>query len=229
VAVASVLLTLAAVNYFDFGRPTTTESPPVESPAPSQEVKPADEPLALPPENKPPTEAPPETLEENIESLMEAIAAVCADGEAREVTLVLSEKEANAQASELIVQTEVPEDIPLEIKDIYIDFQPGNSVLTEIDAVALGSLQATVKVKSQVDIIEGKPAVAVTEINFGFIPLSGALKDRIAGLVREKIEDLLNQLTETGLVCDREIGLVYQDIDIQEEEAAITVLIQLKV
>jgi len=179
----------------------------------------------LPPENNPVTEETDVTLEENIENLMKAIADVCAGGEAREVTLVFSEKEANEQAAELIAQTEIPEDIPLEIKNIRIDFQPGNSVLAEIETVAMGFLQATVKVKSQVGIAEGKPTVAVTEINFGIIPLPDSLKDRIADLVKERIEDLLNQLTETGLGCDGEVALAYKDIDIQEEEATITVLV----
>ena len=227
VVIAAVLITVAAVNYFEFGQPATTESPP----SPSQEVKPAAEPPVPPSGSEPVTEETPETpetIEKGIENLMEAVTDVCAGGEAKEVTLVFSEIEANALAAEGIVQVGIPEDIPLEIKDIHVDFQPGNIVLTEIDTVALGSLQAKVKVKSEVDITDGKPAATVTEIDFGFIPLPDSLKDRVADLVREGIEDLLNQLTETGLGCDGEVALAYKDIDIQEEEATITVLVQPK-
>jgi len=38
VAIAVVFVIIAGVNYFDFGQPSTTESPPVEPPAPAQEV-----------------------------------------------------------------------------------------------------------------------------------------------------------------------------------------------
>ncbi len=161
-----------------------------------------------------------------MEKLRKAAAEVCATGQSREIALAFTQAEANAQGARLLAQTEMPPDIPAEIKGVYIDFKPGNTVLTEIEAAAL-VLTFKIKVESQVGIKDGKPTVAVTKVSFGFLPSS--LKDRIAGLVRQKTEALLRQVTDTELGCDgKKVDAVYTNINIQEEEAVVTIQLKLR-
>jgi hypothetical protein len=64
----------------------------------------------------------------------------------------------------LLQQFEMPEDIPLELDDVRVDFKSGNNVVTEAKTSASG-LKITLKVTSHVSIEEGKPVVEVTDIN----------------------------------------------------------------
>ncbi|GAG18095.1 unnamed protein product, partial [marine sediment metagenome] len=167
--VAIVVLILAGVSYSLLSKPSPTEPPPqvapsIEQPAPSRE-------------SEPPSVQPPLSFEQKMESLQKDIADVCATNESKEVTLVFSETEANNQAAKLLAQTEIPEDIPLEIESVYIDFQSDNNVLTEARSVIYNRFKVTIKVKAQVGIEDGKPEVKVTSISFGFVPLPKPLKD----------------------------------------------------
>ena len=230
VTIVAVLLIASGVYYFILSKPSPPAEqptspreikPPTEQPTPPVETKPSTERLAPPEESKPPTEQPPLTFEQKIESLKQAVADVLATGEAREITLVITETEANDQAANLLPQAEIPGDIPLEIKGVRIDLQTGNNLLTEIEAVIYG-FTGKIEVKSHVSIEEGRPAVEVTDVS---VPLPG-VKDKIAGLIEQKIEDLLSQLTETALGSDEEVDLEYKEINIQEEKVTITVLIK---
>ncbi|MFC2065979.1 hypothetical protein ACFLUO_02800 [Chloroflexota bacterium] len=196
--------------------------PPAEQPVPTKESEaPAEQPVP-PKESEAPVEQPPLTLEQKIEKMRKAIAEVVATCESKEVTLVFTETEANDLASILLTQFEMPEDIPLQIGDVHIDFQTGNNVVTEAETAGSG-LKITLKVTSHVSIEEGKPVVEVTDIN---LPLPQSLKDQVDVLVKEKTMALLDQLTQAELVSDGEVELEYTDIDIQEEELTITLLIK---
>ena len=230
--VVAVLLIAAGINYiishFDLSVPARTEptqqqaptatEPPAEQPTPTEQPVPARK-------SEAPVEQPPLSFEQKIENLRKAIAEVCATGESKEVTMVFTEAEANDQAAKLLTQTEMPEELPLEIKNVYIDFQAGNNVLTEVETATSG-LTVTIKVKAQVGIEEGKPAVEVTDVSLGLLPLPESLKDEIAGLARQKTEDLLDQLTEAELGDNGKVDLEYTDINVQEEKVAITVIIK---
>ncbi len=212
-----VLFILIGVGYFLFASDRSpTESPPqgtpsAEQPAPPRESKPASEKPAL-------------SFEQKMETLKKAVADVCAGGESKEVTLVFTEAEANNQAAKLLAQAEV-EDIPLEIKSVHIDFQADNSLAIEAKTVAYG-FEVMIKVKAQVGIEEGRPEVEVSNISFGFVPLPKSLKDEIVGLITQKIDDLLSQLTQTNVACDGKVDLEFTHINISESKATSTVIIK---
>ncbi|MFC2001166.1 hypothetical protein ACFLUZ_01525 [Chloroflexota bacterium] len=231
-AVVAVLLILAGIDYFILN-PPSKEPPPAEVPAPPRETKPPTVPPTPVIESKTPTEPPapavasetpatppPLSLEQNMEKLGNAIADVSATGENQEVTLVLTEAEANEKAADLLTKAELPEDLPLEIKNVHIDFQTGNNLITEIEAVVYG-FTGKITVKSHVSIEDGKPAVEVTDV--GVPPLPG-VKDMVSDLISQKIGALLDQLT--GLGGNEGVTVEYQDIDIQEGEATITLLVK---
>ena len=229
-AVALLLIAVGiiyATGYLNFNIPPPTEpvpqqAPPAKQPVPAKESEaPTEQPVPAK-ESEAPIEQPPLTLEEKLEKLRKAIADVGATGESKEITLVFTETEANDLAETLLVQIEMPEDIPLQITKVHIDFQTGNNVVTEAETAASG-LTITLKVKSHVSIEEGKPAVEVTDIN---LPLPKSLKDKITVLVREKTVALLDRLTQAELGDNEKVDLEYIDIDIQEEELTITLLIK---
>lgn len=207
----AVALILGGVGYSFFSKPSPAEPPPQVTPA--AESKPSPEPL-------------PQSFEQKIESLQRAIADVCATGESKEVTMVFSETEANDQAAKLLAQIEIPEDIPLEIESVNIDFQSENNVLIEARSVIYDRFKVTIKVKTHVGIEEGKPKVEVTSISFGFVPLPEPLKDRIVDLGMQKIDALLTQLAEAGLDCDGKVDLQFTDINIEGDKVTVTAIIK---
>jgi len=217
---AVVLLILAGAGYFVWSNLFPPEPPPpgatlTAPPPPPKESKP------------PPPKKPAPGLEEKVENFMQAIADVSATGKSKEVTLVFTEAEVNDQAAMLLTQVEIPGDIPLEIKGVHIDFQTDNNLVTEVETATYG-FEVTIKVKTKVGVKEGKPDVEITDVSFGFIPLPETLKDRIVDFLKQKIDDSLVQLTETGIGGNGKVNLEFKDINIQEEEMTITVIIKPK-
>lgn len=215
--VIAVLLILAGVSYSLVRNPALTEPP-------QQDMPPMEQP-APPKESKPPSEQPALSFEQQVEDLKKAIAEVCATGESKEVTLVVTETEANNLAAQMLTQAEIPEDIPLEIKSVHIDFESDNSVITEIKSATYG-VTVTVKLRAQVSVERGKPEVKVTDVSFGFVPLPQSIKDRIVVYITQKIDDLLSQTTETAIGCNGTVGLEFKDINVQQTQMTVTVIIR---
>jgi len=218
VAVGGVLFILVGVGYFLFSSPPPTGSSGLGIASTEQSTPPR--------EAKPPSEQPPLSFEQKVEKIREAIADVCATGESREVTLVFTETEANDQAAKLLATAEIPADIPLEVESAHIDFQSDNNVLAEAKSVIYNWLKVTIKVTTHVSLEEGKPKIDITKVSFGFIPLPQPLRDRITGLMTQKIDDLLNQMTEAGIGCNGKVDFKFKDISIQQEKLTITVVIE---
>ena len=220
ITIAGLLVLAGAsyfLGYFNFNIPPPPEPPPQGTPA---EPPP-------PRESELPTRQPAPGVKEKIESLGQAIADVSTTGESKEVTLVFTEAEINEQASILLAQIEMPEDIRLEVKSVHIDLQTDNKLVTEVETVAYG-FEVTIKVKAQVGIKEGKPGVEITDINFGFIPLPGTVKDRITALITQNTDDLLVYLTESEIGGGK-VDFEFKDINIQQKEITIAIIIKPKV
>jgi len=218
VAVGGVLFILTGVGYFLF---SSLSQPELPQPSVTSTVQSA--PLK---EAKPPSEPPPPSVEQKVESVREAIADVCATGGSREVTLAFTETETNDQAVKLLAMAEIPADIPLEVESVRIDFQSDNNVLVEAKSVIYNRLKVTIKVTTHVSIEEGKPKIDITKVSFGFVPLPQLLKDRITGLITQQIDDSLNQMTEAGIGCNGKVDFKFKDISIQPEKLTITVVIE---
>jgi len=223
-----VLLIIAGVTYSILNNPPQPEpSPQGAAPAePSPPAAPAAEPPSPPKESPSPITTPAPSFEEKVENFMQAIADVSATGESKEVTLVFTEAEVNEQAAKLLSQVEMPEDIPIEIRSVYIDLKADNNIVAEVETVTY-DIGVTIKVKTQVGVKEGKPDVEVTDVSFGNPLLDALLKDRITALITQKIDDLLVQLTEAEIGGDG-VASEFKDINTQEEEVTITVIIKPK-
>ena len=193
ISVAAVaMFSLAGVKYS-----ATSKSPlPTIQPAPTvKTTQPTTQPPS-PAKSQPttPTVSVTLTFEQSLQDLMKAVNEAIATGKSQEVKLVVTEAEANAQAASLLTQAQMPQDVPLKIKGAHLDFKPGNTLLIDLETTALG-LSVTIKVNAQVSVKDNKPAVDVTNINFGLIPLPQSLKDQASDLIKQAITDLLDQLT----------------------------------
>lgn len=197
--------------------PATPEATPTTPPAPPKESIPS-------PPPKPPPEPPAPSIEEKVVDFGQAVADVLASGESQKVTLVFTEAEVNEEATKLLSQVEIPEDIPLEIKSVHIDLQPDNNLLTEAETTILG-FGVTLKANAQVSIREGKPEVDITKVSFGAIPIPGAIKDAVVGFITQQTDDLLVQLTKPAIGGDG-IDLEFQEINTQEDKVTITILVK---
>jgi len=171
-----------------------------------------------------PQPPPPPTFEEKIDRLKQAITDACHTGQSQPLTLPFTEAETNEQATKFLTRLKLPEDIPLEVKSIQIDFQADNNVAVEAKSVIYDKLKATIKANAHVSIKDGKPDVELTRVSFGFVRLPRAVRDKIIGLVPQKIEALLNYLAETETECRGKVNLEFTGITIGETEATVSVI-----
>jgi len=208
-----VPLVLAGVVYILIGNPFSS------APTPEETAPPA--PVAEPPPPKPPAPG----IEEKVADFGQAVADVSATGESREVTFVFTEAEVNQQAATVLTQVQIPEDIPVTVKGVYVDLQRDNNILTEVETVTYG-VKVTIKVKTRVGISDGQPEVEVTDINFGFVPLPETIKDRITDLIVQQLDTLMVQLTGEAIGDDGKVELEFKEINIQEEKITTTVIIK---
>jgi hypothetical protein len=233
ITITAIVLVLIGGGYFVVSNFLTSEPPPEAetpaepaappaSPSPPKESVPS--PSTPPKENAPPPEPSAQSVEEKVADFGQTVADVYASGESQEVTLVLTEDEVNDQAAIMLAQTEIPEDIPLEIKSIYIDLQPDNNLLVEAETTILG-IGATLKATSQVSISEGKPKVDITKVSFGVIPTPGAVKDAVVNFITQRTDELMAQATQATVGGDG-IDLEFKKITTQEDKVTITMLVK---
>ncbi len=238
--VIAVLLVMAGVEYLFNIPPPEETSITTEQATPSREVKLPTEQKASSPQTEPTViqsasteerapvtigEQPSLNFEQKIEKLGEVIEGVSITGESRDVILVFTEAEANEQAVKLLSEIKIPEDIPLKVRGVSVDFQADNNVLTVVETTAFGFgfLPAKIKVKSKVDSEAGELIVEVTEVNFWFVRLPGSLKDRVAGFIGQLIGDLLERFTKTE--SSSKTTLEFDGINIQEERVTFRIRI----
>jgi len=225
IIITAIVLVLIGGGYFVFSNFFSSEPPPEDEAPAAPKAAPATPP-APPKEStpSPPSQPSAPSLEETVVDFRQAVADVLASGESQEVTLVFTEAEVNEQATRLFAQVEIPEDIPLEIKSVHIDLQPGNNLLTEMETAILG-FGVTLKATSQVSVREGKPKVDITKVSFGAIPIPGAVKDAIVDFITQRTDELMVQLTQATAGGDG-IDLEFKEITTQEDKVTITVLIK---
>ncbi len=210
--IIAALLILGGGGYFLVRNIQSPEpSPPPPAPAATQ-----------PPPAKTAPEPTPPSFEDKVTDFSQAVAEVAATGESREVTLTFTEAEVNEQAGKIMTQMEIPADIPLEIKGVSIDLQPGNNLLTVADTTILG-FSAKLKVNTGVSIREGRPDISINDISFGMIPVPGTVKDKIVALIGQQTDRMLVALTEAG--TGGGVDFEFIDITIDEDMLSVTVLI----
>ena len=205
------LLILGGGGYFLVRNLRSPELPP-PPPAPVQPAPPPAETTPAPP---------PPSFEDRVTDFRQAVVEVADTGESREVILTFTEAEITEQADKIMTRMEIPADIPLEIKGVSIDLQPGNNMLTIADTTILG-FDAKLKVNTGVSIRAGRPDISINEVSFGMIPVPGMVKEKIVALISQQTDRMLVALTEAGTGI---VDLEFIDMTIDEDMLSVTVLI----
>ncbi|MFA5317360.1 MAG: hypothetical protein WC369_08070 [Dehalococcoidales bacterium] len=165
------------------------------------------------------------TFDQKVEGLKQVASEVCATGQSREVRLVFSEEEANQKAAELLAGNEIETDIPLEVIGVKVYFLDDNRVLAEVKA-SIASLKPTIKVETSVSLKDGEPEVEITRMSFGFIPLPGAVKEKLSLVARQQIDSIISSYRGEQMGCDGRIKLEFNDIEIKQAEASVTLTVR---
>ena len=219
--IASLLIVGAVSYYFLIWLPRATPEstpPATQSPPPTTQPPPTTEP-------PPATQSPP-SFEQKMENFLKEVEDAHNTGESRKISLVITEDEANSEIAPRLAQVELPEDIPLEVESVHIDFQPDLAVTT-LKGTAYG-IALTVEVKAQVSIQDGEPKVEVIDVDFGWLPLPEVVKDQITSLLTQKIEDLQTTALNEAITAYGDMDWEVTEVNIQETQVAITLIVRPK-
>jgi uncharacterized protein YpmS len=204
-AVVAVFLLLNSCDREAAPTPTTTAAP---TPAPAPSPAPAPAPTGP-------------TIQDKLKSLEEAVEKVRATGQTQEVSIVLTEAEVNAQASQAIAQETQSGDF--RVTSVKIDLKPNNVMAAELQTQALG-FTIPIKVNMGVSVKDGKPAVTVTDISFGMMPVPQSMKDQIAAAIADSIDNLVVEMTENA--AGEDVELEFRLITIRETDMTMVVLVK---
>jgi uncharacterized protein YpmS len=184
------------------------------APAPAPTGAPAPVPTPAPAPTGP-------TLQDKLKGLEEAIEKARATGQAQEVTITLTEAEVNAQASQSITQGTQSGDF--KVTSVKIDLKQNNIMSAELQAQALG-FTIPIKVNMGVSVKDAKPAVSVTDISFGLMPVPQSMKDQIAAAIADSIDDLVVEMTENA--AGEDVELEFRSISTKETDMTMVVLVK---
>jgi hypothetical protein len=124
-------------------------------------------------------------------------------GEKEEVSLVITEKEANSKLVQLLAEGELP------LKKIMINFGDGYFLISAVmDAPGVDAKTGAI---GQIEISKGKPKVVLAEFNLGKLPLPKSVK--------VKVEQLLNIMVNLQ-VSDFPVEI--SDVQIKNHQLTVT-------
>jgi hypothetical protein len=141
-------------------------------------------------------------------------------GQPQEVTIVLTEAEVNAQAQSLAQGQQSAE---FKVLSVRIDLQPNNALSAELQAQALG-FTIPIRVNMNIGVKDGKPAVSITGINFGMLPVPQTMKDQIAAAIAQSIDNLMVEMTQGGVGAG--VAFEVRSITIKETDMTIVALVK---
>jgi len=207
--IGGVVAVFLVFNVFD------REAAPAPAPAPAAVPAPASAPAPAP---APAPSGP--SIEDKIKSLEQTIEQVRTTGQPQEVTIVLTEAEVNAQAQSLAQGLQSAE---FKVLSVRIDLQPNNALSAELQAQALG-FTIPIRVNMNIGVKDGKPAVSITGINFGMLPVPQTMKDQIAAAIAQSIDNLMVEMTQGGVGAG--VAFEVRFITIRETDMTIVALVK---
>ncbi len=174
---------------------------------------PAGQPEAVPLTN-PGSEA--MSIDFKLAQLKKDLDAAYTSGQAREISLTLTEPEANEAAVRQIRAS--GSQIAMQIKGISVDIQKGNLMQISIDAVTFG-ITYSMTVTANIRVNNGALDIQINSVEVPLLLTS--YKDSISGMVKQETELMLKQLTSGGLGYDSKIDLQFTDV--QTDDSSIIV------
>ncbi len=123
------------------------------------------------------------SLDEKIGGIETAVASTQATSKPTLVTLRITEQELTSKAAELLSKDSAQSQY--EIRNVQIRLLP-DEVLTTA-SVKMGGFDLPLTIKAQMEAKDGRPAVTVTEMDLGPVPLPGNLKDQITNTFQSEM------------------------------------------
>lgn len=146
-------------------------------------------PSGLPPEI---TEVSPEAatrLEKKIDAFNREVKEAQAAGEKKEITLVVTEGEVNSLINKELMgapPADLPADLKLEEAKVYL-----REGLLRFDILAnIAGIKITAITMAEIAVVDGKPRIKVKSIDFGKLPLPGAVTDRLTNFLTNQLEGM---------------------------------------
>ncbi len=156
------------------------------------------------------------SMDLKLAELKKELDAAYLNGQPQEVSLVLTETEANEAALRLIQQSGTQ--IPMQIKAIRVDFQTGNSIRISVDAVTF-MITYTMIATEGVRVDNSALVINIISVEAPF--LLSSYKDAMGGMVKQETELLLQQFIGSGLGYGDKIILEYTGV--QTDDSSITI------
>ncbi len=144
-----------------------------------------------------------QNFDKKLDSLKTQAKETSETGEKTEVSLVITEKEANSKLVQLLAEGELP------LKKILINFGDGYFLIsTVMDAPGVDAKTGAI---GRIEISKGKPKVVLAEFNLGKLPLPKSVKI--------KVEQLLNIMVNLQ-VADFPVEI--SDVQIKNHQLTVT-------
>ncbi|HIE17657.1 MAG TPA: hypothetical protein EYP71_05630 [Dehalococcoidia bacterium] len=146
-----------------------------------------------------------QSFDQKLETLKAEIDAAISANEERELTLTITEKEANSKLTQLRAKGELPS------KEMWINF--GNGYFLIYAVIDVPGVDAKTATMGRIEIVDDNPKVIIQEFNLGKLPLPKSIDRRVEQLlnimIRLQLADMPlditgvqiknHQLTVTGI------------------------------
>jgi hypothetical protein len=144
-----------------------------------------------------------QSFDDKLKSADTQIKAAVEAREKREVSLVITENEANSKLVQMLAEGQLP------LKRILINFGDGYFLTYAVlDAPVIDAKTGTI---GRIEIVDGKPKIAVDEFNLGKLPLPESVKARV--------EQLANIMVSLQLA---DVPLDITSVQIKDRQLTIT-------
>ncbi len=144
--------------------------------------------------------------------------SIYTSGKAGEVVVVLSESEATDAAGRMIRQS--GNQMPIQVQNISVNLLPQNRIETSVTAVSF-AISYSMQVTCRVEVKDGGLDVQVDSVDVPLI--MSQYKDTIGDTVRQKSQEMLYQLTGSGLGYEGKLDIKYTAVQIGEDSVTIKV------
>lgn len=124
------------------------------------------------------------SLNEKISGLETAVASTRTSS--APITLRITEQELTSKAAELLSKDSAQSQY--DIRNVQIRLLPGEVLTTA--SVKMGGFDLPLTIKAQMEAKDGRPAVTVTEMDLGPMPLPGSLRDQITNTFQSEMSKI---------------------------------------
>lgn len=148
-------------------------------------------------------------FDQKVETFVAEIEAAVAEGQEKQVSLVISEEEANSKLVDILAEGDMP------LENVLINFLEGEFLACGIADIP--GIDVQVAVRGRVEMMENGPKVVTEDVNLGRLPLSQGMRNGI-------INSLLDFWVEPDEIETGLSDLPWQITDIQITDGQLAIV-----